>query len=72
MNSDSKKLFGQRLREARASVRLSQDDLAEALQVTRQAVSKWERGESSPTAQQLAELAAMCCACAHTLLFGEP
>ncbi|PJO39847.1 helix-turn-helix domain-containing protein [Delftia acidovorans] len=72
MNHDSKKLFGQRLKAARTKVTLSQDDLAEALQVTRQTISKWERGESSPTAQQLAGLAAMCCACAHTLLFGEP
>lgn len=72
MNTTAKKLFGARLKSARAAAGLSQEDMAEALKVSRQAVSKWERGDSSPTALQLGELATMYCVCAHTLLFGGP
>lgn len=54
------------------AAKLPQECAANALGVTRQAVSKWEVGASCPTAAQLAELATMYCACAHTLLFGEP
>lgn len=51
---------------------MSQDFAAETLGVTRQSVSAWERGASSPSAIQLGQLAAMYCICAHKLLFGEP
>ena len=37
-----------RLVEYRQSAGLSQEKLAEQLNVSRQAVSKWERGESLP------------------------
>lgn len=40
--------LGQRLRERRERSGLSQREVAEALQVSPQAVSKWERGESAP------------------------
>ncbi|WP_315128052.1 helix-turn-helix transcriptional regulator [Comamonas antarctica] len=72
MNTSAKQLFGARLKKARVTAGLSQEDMAEALLVSRQAISKWERGDSSPTALQLGELATMCCVCAHTLLFGAP
>lgn len=72
MNTDSNKLLGSRLKKARVSAKLSQDFAAHTLGVTRQAVSKWETGASCPTARQLGELAMMYCACAHSLLFGEP
>lgn len=72
MDTNSKQLLGARLKSARTQAGLSQADMAEALTVTRQAISKWERGDSSPTALQLGGLAAMYCVCAHTLLFGEP
>ena len=72
MNNDSTKLFGARLRSARRTAALSQEDMAEMLGVSRQVISKWERGVSSPTMPQLAALVAMYCVCAHTLLFGEP
>lgn len=51
---------------------MTQDFAAETLGVTRQSVSAWERGASSPSAIQLGQLAAMYCICAHKLLFGEP
>ncbi|WP_428845750.1 helix-turn-helix transcriptional regulator [Comamonas testosteroni] len=71
-DSDSNKLLGSRLKKARVAAHLSQDFTANTMGVTRQAVSKWETGNSCPTARQLGELATMYCVCAHSLLFGEP
>lgn len=71
MKKERKLLLGCRLRAARLGVQQSQADVADALRVTRQSVSSWERGVSSPSAIELGELAAMYCVCAHELLFGE-
>ncbi len=38
--------FGENLRQLRRERRLSQEELAERLKVSRQAVSKWEQGVS--------------------------
>lgn len=38
--------FGENLRQLRRERRLSQEELAEWLMVSRQAVSKWEQGDS--------------------------
>lgn len=38
--------FGENLRQLRRERRLSQEELAERLMVSRQAVSKWEQGGS--------------------------
>lgn len=46
-----------RLVELRKEKGYSQEELAERLGVSRQAVSKWERGESSPDTDNLIELA---------------
>ena len=46
-----------RLAELRREKGLSQEELAEKLNVSRQAVSKWERGESSPDTDNLIALA---------------
>jgi transcriptional regulator with XRE-family HTH domain len=64
-------LLGKRLRAARTAANLSQSFSAEVLGVTRQSVSAWETGASTPSALQLGQLAATYCICAHTLLFGE-
>lgn len=71
MKQERKRLLGVRLRAARVGAGQSQDHVASALGVTRQSVSAWETGASSPSATQLAELSALYCVCAHTLLFGE-
>lgn len=71
MKEERKRLLGSRLKSARQGAGQSQDHVASALGVTRQSVSAWETGASSPSATQLAELSAMYCVCAHTLLFGE-
>lgn len=41
--------FGENLQNLRKSKKMSQEKLAEKVQVSRQSISKWERGESYPT-----------------------
>ena len=48
--------LGQRITRARAAHRLSQNDLAEALEVSRQSVSKWETDASVPELDKLIKL----------------
>ena len=45
--------FGEKLQKLRARAGLSQDQLAELLDVSRQAVSKWERNEAMPEAEKI-------------------
>ncbi|MFT5365349.1 MAG: transcriptional regulator with XRE-family HTH domain [Candidatus Latescibacterota bacterium] len=49
--------LGQRIRAQRERLGLKQQDIANALQVSPQAVSKWERGENGPDIATLAPLA---------------
>ena len=49
--------LGQRIQELRKQTGLSQEALGEALGVSRQAVSKWERDESQPDIATLKKLA---------------
>ena len=48
--------FADRLKEARRSCGLSQEDLAEQLDVSRQAVGKWEQGQAYPEVEKLLAL----------------
>lgn len=48
--------FGEKLQKLRARAGLSQDQLAELLDVSRQAVSKWERNEAMPEAEKLVRI----------------
>ena len=48
--------FGDNLRKLRKSKKLSQEDLAEKVNVSRQSVSKWENGESYPEMNNILEL----------------
>ena len=50
--------FAERLKQIRKEKGLSQEDLAELLDVSRQAVSKWERGCGAPDISLLPALAA--------------
>lgn len=51
--------FANRLAELRKEKGLSQEDLAEKLGVSRQAVSKWERGEATPDSDNLIALSSI-------------
>ena len=42
--------LGENIRKKREELKLSQEYVAEKLGVSRQAVSKWETGQSEPTA----------------------
>ena len=59
------------LQTLRAQHGLSQDELAEKVYVTRQAVSRWETGETTPNTDTLKLLAALFDVSIDTLL-GEP
>lgn len=49
--------LGERIKERREKLKLSQGYVAEQIGVSRQAVSKWETGQSEPTAENLVRLA---------------
>ena len=49
--------IGERITELRTQKNLSQGDLASALSVSRQAISKWENDQSSPDTIHLIQLA---------------
>lgn len=49
-------LLGEKLRKLRIARKLSQEQLADELRVSRQAISKWELGESTPDTGNLVAL----------------
>ena len=51
-------MLGERIAELRKNRKISQEELADILCTSRQAVSKWERGESDPDIDRLKDLAA--------------
>ena len=60
-----------RLTEVRKNHGMSQGDLADKLGVSRQAISKWERGESSPDIDKVFALADIYCTSLDELLGYE-
>ena len=63
--------MAQRLVDRRKAAGLSQEALAAQLGVSRQAVSKWERSESSPDTDNFIALAALYGVSLDELLYGE-
>ena len=63
--------FGENLQQIRRQNHLSQEDLAEMLGVSRQAVSKWELGEGYPEAEKLLILSEKLNVSLDSLLRGE-
>lgn len=64
-------MIGERIRKLRTGQRLSQEQLADAVNVSRQAVSKWETGESVPDTERLMLLCRVLDVSADYLLFGK-
>ena len=68
---EDRRAFGARLAEARKRRGLSQVDVAAALDLkTKQAVSHWEVGRNTPSAEQLAMLSAEYKVSVSSLLLG--
>ena len=49
-------MYGEKIKAKRKELNLSQEDLANKLFVTRQAISKWENDKASPTMTNLREI----------------
>ena len=62
--------FGQRLQDLRQRAGMSQDALAERLEVSRQAVSRWERDETMPETEKVIALAEIFAVSTDYLLRG--
>ena len=60
--------FSEKLVELRRKAGLSQEELASRLEVSRQAVSKWESGASDPSTMNLMALAKLFGVSAEELL----
>ena len=56
MNGGSAMEFNEKLKELRSSRGLTQEELAEALFVSRTAISKWESGRGYPSIDSLKEI----------------
>lgn len=64
-------MIGDNIKFYRKKNQLTQDDIAEACNVTRQAVSKWENGESLPTVDNLYALSRLLHTSVYDILIGE-
>ncbi len=66
-----KNTIGARLARARMAIDLSQENLAERLNVTRQTISNWESGRSMPDIEMLKSLSAALGVPVEKLIYGE-
>lgn len=64
-------MIGEKIRTLRMQNGLSQEQLAEICGVSRQAISKWERGDSLPDTERLMQLCRSFHVSADFLLFDE-
>ena len=62
--------LGKKISALRRERKLSQEELASALFVSRQSVSKWETGQSIPDADNIAAMCSFFGVSADTLIFG--
>ena len=65
------KQLAQQIKNLRITNNLSQDDLAEKLYISRQAVSKWENGEATPDSDKLVQLAEIFGVSLDNLVLGK-
>ena len=64
--------YHERLRKYRENAHLTQEELAEKIDVSRQTVSKWERGEAAPDTYNLIKLSSLYQVSVDTLLKTDP
>ena len=72
MNTNTTPKLSEALYQARKRSGMTQDELAEALGVTHQSVSKWENGECCPDAQKLIAIAGIYGISLDCLCGGDP
>lgn len=63
--------FSKQLRKYRTDNKITQDELASKLFVTRQSISKWESGDSTPDLNNLIKLADIFDVSLDTLVLGK-
>ena len=63
--------FGDRLRHARVAQKLSQDDLADRMDVSKSAISAWENNRESPSFDKLQRLRAALESSLDDLICGD-
>ena len=63
--------FSENLKQIRKEYNLSQEELAEMLDVSRQAVSKWEQGQGYPEVEKLLLLSSKLNISLDSLMSGE-
>ena len=71
MNGGPALEFNEKLKELRSSRGLTQEELAEALFVSRTAISKWESGRGYPSIDSLKEISSFFSVTIDELLSGE-
>ena len=59
---------GEKITVLRQGAKISQEELAEKLSVSRQSVSKWERGDALPGINKILEICSLFCVLADDLL----
>ena len=64
-------MIGKNIKKFREQRNMTQEQLADALHVTRQAVSNWERGKTQPDVETIQELAAVLDCTAEELIYGK-
>ena len=64
--------FGENMRRLRLSRNMTQKDVAQSLDITRQAVARWETGANKPNTEKLLELAALFDVPVSELAGGKP
>ncbi|MDE6599337.1 MAG: helix-turn-helix domain-containing protein, partial [Oscillospiraceae bacterium] len=52
-------MISEMIKEIRKNVNMTQDEMAQALYVTRQAVSRWENGDTTPNLETLTQISKM-------------
>ena len=63
--------IGQKIAVLRTAMQMSQEQLAEQLHVTRQAVSNWENGKTQPDVDTLTQLASVFDVSVERIIYGK-
>ena len=64
-------MIGKNIKKFREQRNMTQEQLADVLHVTRQAVSNWERGKTQPDVETIKELANALDCTAEQLIYGK-